>query len=183
VVVIGCNGSGAATFVSSYAYVGEIKNGTTTFGDKNLLKAGVGSYHDANEVLYKLLHDLDPTYDLVNSRWGDYSSTSVDPNDPTHFWTIQMFPSAVDPDTGGTWSTQITEIIATTAPPLTIASAGTNVLVTWPLYAANYQLQATTNLLNAASWNLVTNSISTNGLNLSALVAKTATAKFFRLKF
>jgi hypothetical protein len=182
VMVIGCNGCGSTTYLSSYAYVGEINNGTTTFGGKILLKAGVGSYHDPNEVLYQLLHDLDPTYDLVNSRWGDYSSTSVDPNDPTHFWTIQMYPSAVDPDTGGTWSTQITEIIATTPPQLAIANAGTNVLVTWPLYAANYQLQATTNLLATNSWTPITTGISTNGLNLNALVAKTTTAKFFRLK-
>ena len=182
VVVIGCNGSGSTTFVNSYAYAGEIKNGTTTFGGKILLKAGVGSYHDPNEVLFQLLHDLDPTYALVNSRWGDYSTMSVDPNDPTHFWTIQTFPSAVDPDTGGTWSTQITEIIATAPPSLTIAPAGTNVLVSWPLYASGYQLQATTNLLNAAGWTLLTPATGTNGFVISALVPKTTTTKFFRLK-
>jgi hypothetical protein len=180
VVVIGCNGSGSATDVSGYAYVGEIKNGTTTFGSPILLQAGVGSYHDINELTYQLLHDLDPTYALVNSRWGDYSSTSVDPNDPTHFWTIQMFPSAVSPDTGGTWSTQITEIIATTPPTLTIANAGANVLVGWSLYASGYQLQTTTNL--GTSWTAITSGISTNGLNISALVAKSGMAKFFRLK-
>jgi hypothetical protein len=182
VVVIGCNGTGSSTYLSSFAYVGEIKNGTTAFGPKTLLMAGVGSYHDANEVLMQLLHDLDPSYDLVNSRWGDYSSISVDPNDPTHFWTIQMFPSAVDPDTGGTWSTQITEIIATTAPQLTIANSGTNVLVTWPSYASNYQLQSNTNLLDPGGWTPITAGVSTNGLTLSALIAKTATATFFRLK-
>jgi hypothetical protein len=168
--------------LSGYAYVGEIKNGTTTFGRPILLQAGVGSYHDINELTYQLLHDLDPTYDLVNSRWGDYSSTSVDPNDPTHFWTIQMFPSAVSPDTGGTWSTQITEIIATTPPQLSLAPAGTNVLVSWPLYAANYQLQSSTNLLNTAGWSQITPATSTNGFVVSALIAKTTATKFFRLK-
>jgi hypothetical protein len=142
----------------------------------------VGSYHDPNEVLYQLLHDLDPTYDLVNSRWGDYSSTSIDPNDPTRFWTIQMYPSAVDPDTGGTWSTQITEIIATAPPQLNIAPAGTNVLVSWPLYAANYQLQSNANPLDAAGWSLLTPATSTNGFVISALVPRTAASQFFRLK-
>ena len=183
VVVIGCNACGSTTYMNCYAYVGEIKNGITTFGSGLLLKAGAGSYHDSYEVLQKLLHDLDPTYNLVNSRWGDYSATSVDPNNPAHFWTSQTYPSAVDPDTGGTWSTQITEIIATTPPPLDIAAAGTNILVSWPLYAANYQLQTTTNLLATNSWAQITTGISTNGINLSALVAKTTVAKFFRLKF
>ncbi len=182
VVVIACNGSGSTTDINSYAYAGEIKNGTTTFGEKMLLKAGVGSYHDPNEVLQQLLHDLDPTYDLVNSRWGDYSATSVDPNDPTRFWTIQMYPSAVDPDTGGTWSTQITEIIATAPPQLNIAPAGTNILVSWPLYAANYQLQSTTDLSSPAGWSQITPATSTNGFVISALVDKAAAADFFRLK-
>lgn len=118
VVVIGCNASGSATYVSSYAYVGEIKNGTTTFGGGVLLKTGAGSYHDIYEILAQLLDDP-----VTPSRWGDYSAMSVDPADPTHFWTIQAYPSAVDPDTGGTWSTQITEIIATTPPQLAITPA------------------------------------------------------------
>jgi hypothetical protein len=177
VVVIGCNGSGSATFVSSYAYVGETRNGQTTFGSSILLKAGVGSYHDINEVLADLFGDP-----VTPSRWGDYSSMSVDPADPTRFWTIQMYPSAVDPDTGGTWSTQITEIIATTPPTLTIAPAGTNVLVFWPLYAAAYQLQSNTNLDNAAGWTLLTPATSNNGFIISALVSQTTAATFFRLK-
>lgn len=177
VVVIGCNGSGASTPVSSYAYVGEIKNGVTAFGNAILLKTGAGSYHDVNAIIAVLIGDPEPP-----SRWGDYSATSVDAADPTHFWTIQAFPSMTDPDTGGVWATQITEIIATTAPQLTIANSGTNVLVTWPSYASNYQLQTTTNLLAANSWTQITAGISTNGINISALVAKSTTAKFFRLK-
>lgn len=176
VVVIGCNGSGAATFVNSYAYVGETKNGTTTFGGGILLQAGAGSYHDIYEIIAQLLEEP-----VVPSRWGDYSAMSVDPADPTRFWTIQTYPSAVDPDTGGTWSTQISEIIATTPPQLSIAPAGTNVLVSWPLYASSYQLQTTTNLINAGSWSLTTPTASTNGLVISALVPKTATSQFFRL--
>ena len=178
VVVIGCNGCGPSTFVSCYAYVGETKNGQTTFGSSLLLQSGVNNYHDPNEILAQLT-DAPET----PSRWGDYSAMSVDPADPTHFWTIQLYPSAIDPDTGvGTWSTQITEIIATTAPQLTIASAGTNVLISWPLYASGYQLQATTNLLNASGWNSLTPATSTNGFVISTLLPKTAKASFYRLK-
>jgi hypothetical protein len=177
VVVIGCNGSGLTTDVSSYAYAGETKNGMTTFGSGVLLRAGVGSYHDANEIIAQLIDDP-----VTPSRWGDYSAMSVDPADPTRFWTIQTYPSAVDADSGvGTWSTQITEIIATTPPQLSIASAGTNVLVSWPLYTSACQLQSTTNLLNAASWTLITPATSTNGIVISALIPKTTAAKFFRL--
>jgi hypothetical protein len=178
VVVIGCNGSGSATYVSSYAYVGEIKNGTTTFGDKILLKAGVDNYHDVFEILAQL--EDEP---VVPSRWGDYSAMSVDPADPTRFWTIQMYPSAVDPDSGaGYWSTQITEIIADTRPPLGIAGAGTNVLVSWPLAASDFQLQSNTNLLATNGWTVITSGISTNGANITVLVPKNTSAQFFRLK-
>ena len=30
----------------------------------------------------------------TESRWGDYSTTTVDAADPTSFWTIQMYPAA-----------------------------------------------------------------------------------------
>ncbi|HEX9047743.1 MAG TPA: hypothetical protein VF988_12020 [Verrucomicrobiae bacterium] len=176
VVVIGCNASGLATPVSSYAYVGEIQNGVTTFTAPLVLKTGAGSYHDVNEIMAQLLGDP-----VSPSRWGDYSATSVDPADPTHFWTIQAFPSYVDPDTGGVWSTQITEIIATTAPTLNLAATGTNVVVSWPNYASGYQLQSTTNLFAANSWLPVTTGISTNGLSISVQIIKTGQARYFRL--
>ncbi len=173
VVVIGCNGSGAATFISSYAYVGEIKNGQTTFGGGLLLKAGVDNYHDLYE-----------TFGLAtDSRWGDYSSMSVDTANPTHFWTLQIWADFSDPDLGfGNWATQVTEIIATTPPQLAITPAGANVQISWPLYASGYQLQSNPTLLNAAAWTPVASALSTNGLVISTLVAKTNPATFFRLK-
>ena len=178
VVVIGCNGSGLNTAPSSFAYVGEIANGTTTFGSAILLKAGAGSYHDFFEILAELLDDP-----VTPSRWGDYSATSVDPADPSRFWTIQAYPSSVDPDTGGTWSTQITEIIATTPPILTISQAGANVVVSWPIHAANYHLETSATLSAMNSWSLISAGITTNGPTLSALVPKSTATKFFRLKY
>ena len=91
IIVIGFDGSSLSRFVSSYATVGETVGGVTTFGAPLLLKEGVANYHYA------------PVAGL--SRWGDYSATSVDPEDSTHFWTIQQYVSAPD-----VWSTQITQI-------------------------------------------------------------------------
>lgn len=182
VVVIGCNGSSASTFVSSFAYVGETVNGATSFGSRVLLRTGANNYHDANEILAQLLGDP-----VVDSRWGDYSAMSVDPNDPTRFWTIQTYPSGLDPGGSGVgiWSTQITELITTqtgTIPPpqLTIAPAGTNVLVSWSSSASSFQLQTTTNL-PASSWALASQTRSTNGGLISMLIPKSASRQFFRL--
>ncbi|HEX9246233.1 MAG TPA: PEP-CTERM sorting domain-containing protein, partial [bacterium] len=52
---------------------------------------------------------FDPT---IPERWGDYSTMSIDPNNPSDFWAIQEVPFQ---DTTGLgletmWGTQITEI-------------------------------------------------------------------------
>ena len=90
-VVIGFSGSGPAQFVSAYAIQGHTQDGVTTFGDPLLLKAGVSDY----EV----------TFGAGRNRWGDYSATTLDPDDPSRFWTIQEWVSATN-----IWSTQITEL-------------------------------------------------------------------------
>jgi len=179
-VTIGCNGSSANTFISSYAYVGQTMNGTTTFGSPLLLQSGVANYHDASEIIAQLLGDP-----VVDSRWGDYSATSLDPMDSTRFWTIQTFPSDVDSNGAGEgiWSTQITELIVASAlPQLTIASTGTNVLISWPTSAAAFQLQSNTNLLSSNSWMTITPPLSTNGNVISAVVSDSGSQQFFRLK-
>lgn len=175
-VVIGCNGSSIDTFISGFAYVGQTTAGITTFGGHQLLQSGKVSYHDLNELYLS----SDP---VPESRWGDYSATSVDPNDPTHIWTIQMFPSDQDPDLDyGVWSTQITELVLPQpSVQLNIARSGTNLVVSWPLSAAAYQLQANANLtLNA--WVNVTLPLATNGSVISTLVPIQGTPQFFRLK-
>lgn len=88
-VVIGFSrsGTGADGFISSYAIVGETVGGLTTFSAPTVLKQG-GSI-----------------YTVEPNRWGDYSATTLDPNDPLSFWTIQEFANAEN-----TWSTQITQI-------------------------------------------------------------------------
>ncbi len=89
-VVIGFSGSGENQFVSTYAVLGETVGDNTTFDDPLLLQEGVDTY----ELL-----------DRGRNRWGDYSATVIDPDDPFTFWTFQEFVSAEN-----VWSTQITEL-------------------------------------------------------------------------
>lgn len=115
-VVIACTRSGPDApdgYASSVAFVGHTAGTQTAFGDPLLLQAGLGTF--------------DLTGFGVPNRWGDYSTTTIDPSDPTKFWTIQEWASGTDPDIGiDNWSTQITEITVLPAPEpgaLTVFSA------------------------------------------------------------
>ncbi len=92
VVVIGYSGSGPTQFISSMASFGLTDtNGNTTFNAPQILAAGADNYN--------------VTFGSGRNRWGDYSSTVVDPTDPNKFWTFQERVSALN-----TWGLQITEI-------------------------------------------------------------------------
>jgi hypothetical protein len=178
-VLIACNGSSLSTYVSCYVYAGQTVNGQTAFGNGILLQPGSVSYYDANEIYGELLDT--PT----TSRWGDYSTLSVDAADPTQFWSIQMYPSGVDSSSGldeGIWSTQITQLLTSLpSPQLAIALVGTNAMVSWSSAAAGYQLQSATNLNSSAVWSSVTQTLSTNGSVISVLVPVSGGQQFFRL--
>lgn len=49
-------------------------------------------------------------YHPTNDRWGDYTTTVVDPSNPNVFWTFQEYAldNSVTPDN---WATEITQII------------------------------------------------------------------------
>ena len=53
-------------------------------------------------------------------RWGDYSFTSVDPNDDMTMWTIQEYCDATD-----SWGVRVVELVA--PPPATPSAAAPNV--------------------------------------------------------
>ena len=161
--MIGCNGSSTNSFVSSYTFVGETVNGATTFGAPILLKAGTASYKD--------------TVPGGSSRWGDYSATSVDPIDPTRFWTIQMVPSARQ-----VYFTQITELRAVKQPELTFAANATNITLCWPVTLAPFELETSPNLDSAAVWGPATASYDTNNGVITATLPANADYAFFRLK-
>ena len=100
-VVIGFTGSDAdQQYASSYAAVGQLDSSGQHIlvSDPLLLKAGHAEYEVSRD-------DYAPTRPTGRNGWGDYSATTVDPSDPSHFWTIQEWASAVDIS-----STQVTEV-------------------------------------------------------------------------
>ncbi len=171
-VVIAYNSSGAGpiSYISCCAVAGLTVNGVTTFGSPILLRAGVTSYHGDDEDTSGLGLG-NPT-----SRWGDYSTVSVDPTDPNRFWLIEMYPS----DTN-VWTTQISELM-TSLPELAITAAGSNVTVTWPSALAGYQLQSAPTLNAAVTWTNVTQSPITNGSQVSVTLPVTPGQQYFRLQ-
>jgi hypothetical protein len=83
------SGLGEGGNLSAYAVVGHTVNGVTTFGEPLLLKEGLAD-----------------NYHFANGRWGDYTTTVVDPSNPNVFWTFQEY--ALGPNA---WATQITSIV------------------------------------------------------------------------
>ncbi len=107
-VVIGYTRSSSSEYASAYASVGSTSGGTLSFTDKPiLLKQGTDSYS------------------LFGSpeRWGDYSTTSLDPSDTNSFWTVQEF-ATTDVNGGRIWATQVSQIIVSASrPPTGVGSA------------------------------------------------------------
>jgi hypothetical protein len=165
-VVLGCNGTSANMNVSSFAFVGQVTTNVLTFGPGILLKEGLATYdtHLSEGV----------------SRWGDYSATTVDPTDPTHFWTIQAYPA--DPTT---WATQITELIISTpgttqiGPALMITRQASSLVISWPTTAGTV-LQFTPSL-TAPNWQDVSEvPTSANGFT-NQVIVNADEAGFYRL--
>jgi hypothetical protein len=108
-VVIGFTGSGPNDYPSAFAVEGSLAGDALTLSDPILLKAGDGPY---------LGTDAEQGSGATLVRWGDYSATTVDPSDPSHFWTTQEW-AAADPTLTTVWATQITELVFA-PPPLTV---------------------------------------------------------------
>jgi hypothetical protein len=89
-VLIGFSGGDPNTFMSTYFVAGQTVGGVTTFDDITQSMAGVADYQP---------------FSSGRNRWGDYSSTVLDPNDPRSFWTFQEFASGTDQ-----WSIQVTQV-------------------------------------------------------------------------
>jgi len=176
-LVIAYNASGLSTYLSSYAVAGATVNGVTTFGSPVLLKSGSVSYHDLYEILAELLDEF------AYSRWGDYSSISVDPSDSSHFWIVQMYPSDSSPDLfdAGIWSTQITELLVKVPVQLSITLSNSNVVVFWPDTAASYQLESNTNLALTNGWTVINSGFSTNNGQIYFQSSVSNGANYFRL--
>jgi hypothetical protein len=161
-IVIDCSGSGTNSYVNCYATVGQTENAVTKFGKLLMLQAGAASYQN-----------LAPN---GGNYWGMYSTTCTDPTDPTIFWTINMFASGPS-----TWSTQITQLLTSPSPQLSIANTGPNLLLSRPRTSVPFQLQSTPSLTGTNSWSGVTAATATNGNTVSVLVPARGAASFFRL--
>jgi uncharacterized repeat protein (TIGR01451 family) len=61
------------------------------------------------------------SYNPGSTRWGDYSYTSVDPDDDMTMWTIQEYVNATN-----SWGVQVAKLLA--PPPATPASTSTSVV-------------------------------------------------------
>lgn len=108
-VIVGCSGSSETQYVSAYAFFGETNNGSTTFSDPILLVGGVSDYERLDSA--------------DRNRWGDYSTTVVDPSDPLKFWTFQEYVYGTD-----AWATRITMLQVEAVPePATVALFGLGV--------------------------------------------------------
>lgn len=105
--VMGLNIAGETTFVTDAA-AGKF-SGAADFNDPNPFFASTTYYSPS------------PTTDPPPKRWGDYSYTSVDPEDGMTFWTIQQF--AYNP---ASYGIQIARLKA--PPPASPASASNTLL-------------------------------------------------------
>ncbi len=103
-VLIGFSGSGPNDYPSAYAVAGTLVGDHLELGDPMLLKAGDGPF----------IGVPGGERGMPTVRWGDYSATTVDPVDPTHFWTTEEWAADKGSD-GIVWSTEISEIVF--APP------------------------------------------------------------------
>jgi len=170
-VVICCNGSSGSTFVSCYAFVGTTTGSVTTFQGPFLLQSGVTDYHGDDEL-------VDEFEGLpVFSRWGDYSTTSVDPNNSNIFWTIQMYPSDTD-----VWSTEITQII-TGPPTLSIEVTGGMVTVSWLVNSDAFTLESNTDLTTGTWVPIPPGNYTTNNGIVSYQEPVSNSEKMFRLQY
>jgi len=89
-IALGYSVSGSDLY-PSIRYTGRMRNdlpGMMTIAERSMIEGGGAQTHPAGNY----------------SRWGDYSSMSVDPQDPTIFWyTQQYYPVTADLD----WHTRV----------------------------------------------------------------------------
>ena len=87
-MVTGFSGSKSNAFISAF-YSWRTTSGVTP-AQPTLLKPGKGAFD--------------------GSRWGDYSYTSLDPNDKLTFWTVQEYAETASEPPQSSWGTWIGEI-------------------------------------------------------------------------
>jgi hypothetical protein len=111
-MVMGFSGSSAAEYVGAYATSRLPSDPLGALGPVTQIKAGEGAYTI--------------TFGGIFNRWGDYSTTSVDPTDDKTIWTNQEYAGATVPagspagDSTRRWATWIASF---SSPQLVTATA------------------------------------------------------------
>jgi Bacterial Ig-like domain (group 3) len=111
-MVMGFSGSSAAEYVGAYATSRLPSDPLGSLQPVTLIKAGEGAYTI--------------TFGGIANRWGDYSTTTVDPTDDKTIWTDQEYAGATVPagspagDSTSRWATWIASI---PSPQLVTATA------------------------------------------------------------
>jgi len=112
--VLGCSGSKSSEFIGCYTCGRLATDAVGTMGAVLLFKAGLAAYTKLDSI--------------SRNRWGDYSATTLDPNDDMSMWTIQEYANTP----ANTWRTYVAKMLspaptlvdpATNAPPGTTAFA------------------------------------------------------------
>lgn len=105
-VAVGFSGSSATTYVGAYT-CGRLA------GDPAGTMRAVAQIKEGEAPYERLVGG--------RNRWGNYSYTSLDPNDDMSMWTVQQFADSTDDNPTNVWGTWIARLLAP-APTITAAS-------------------------------------------------------------
>ena len=95
---------------------------------------------------------------------------------------VADFNNDGQPDIVSTGNGYVSVLLNEFLPPLQIAQAGTQIVLSWPTYATGFQLQTTTNLSAVSSWSVVTNMTNVSGSTNFVTNSATNTVQFYRLQ-
>ncbi|MCX7003637.1 MAG: hypothetical protein NTV22_10260 [bacterium] len=103
--VLGCSGSKSTEFIGCYTCGRLATDVAGTMGAVLLFKAGLAAYTKLDTI--------------SRNRWGDYSATTLDPNDDMSMWTIQEYANTP----ANTWRTYVAKMLS---PAPTLVDPATN---------------------------------------------------------
>jgi Bacterial Ig domain len=109
-----------------HAALGASRSGTTTFVNTEFTGRLAGAALGTMETPTQYSSNASTIYNIqttTTQRWGDYSYTSVDPNDDMTMWTIQEYPTA-----SNNYAVRLIRLLA--PPPAAIASLSPNSVAT-----------------------------------------------------
>ncbi len=106
-VVLGFSGSKSTEFIGCYTCGRLATDAAGSMGTVLLFKAGLASYTKLDTI--------------SRNRWGDYSATTLDPNDDMSMWTIQEYANTP----ANTWRTYVAKMLS---PAPALVNPATNAL-------------------------------------------------------